>query len=394
MQIPSMDWETGRRYRISYESGSGQASKRIIDLIRVSASPDGCVFLRAFCHLRGEERTFRADRVLHAALVAAPAPEPRATPAARPIARPEFRRPAPAQMPAPAAREPMPSAPAPARQRRSFGDLVGTAFAFMMAFSFLVACLGNLGFFKYLAANSSYSSLSNYATLPRPVPAPRPSPPPLPAVEDATIAGLTLRTLRAGGRESYEVPALGLKTEDKAEAIAAIRQPFFIEATGIADPALAAAYLRADLNQSGRLSFEELSAFQKKTYRDFRYEANETALRPDEFLAAGGGDCDDFALFTAGLLRFWGWEPYLGCLGPSRGGTGHAVCLSYEEGSISPSFTYFTLSDWRTEDGTEAKAGKYIPIDYDQVGALSNAAEKGWKLRYLYLPEKAWGLRM
>jgi len=47
-----------------------------------------------------------------------------------------------------------------------------------------------------------------------------------------------------------------------------------------------------------------------------------------------------------------------------------------------------------TVDGTELKPGKYLPIDYDQVGGLTNAVEKHWKLRSIYIPEKAWGLRM
>jgi hypothetical protein len=130
------------------------------------------------------------------------------------------------------------------------------------------------------------------------------------------------------------------------------------------------------------------------TDNEFRYESNDIALRPDEFLHAGGGDCDDFALYSAGLLRFWGWEPYLGCLSPGRGKEGHAICLSYEDGSFSSSFTYFDVTAGSTEDGSPLKRGRYVPIDYDCVGELSNAAGKSWKLTEIYVPEKAWERKM
>lgn len=59
-----MTWEVGTSYRIWYQSEAGRATERTIDLLRVSRAQDGRVFLRAYCHLRNEERTFRADRVL------------------------------------------------------------------------------------------------------------------------------------------------------------------------------------------------------------------------------------------------------------------------------------------------------------------------------------------
>lgn len=189
--------------------------------------------------------------------------------------------------------------------------------------------------------------------------------------------------------------SLGIITYNKLQAVAAIRVPNFRAATGLANSALEARYLAADLNGSGKLAFEELQVFQEKTYREFRYEANEPALRPDQFLAAGGGDCEDFALYTAGLLRFWGWEPYLGVLASSRSAsTGHAVCLSYEEVSFPGSYTWFKIESWTAEDGKPLKPGRYVPIDYDHVGGLSNAVSPGWKLQEIYVPESAWGRKM
>ena len=423
-----MTYEAGKSYRILYQSESGRRTERTIDLLRKSRGESGVLYLRAYCRLREEERTFRADRILRAELLPCRGPAVRVSPVAAAIlAAPPL--PAAAQaasaLPAaalPAAASPVPAAPAaaapaaappaaalprpappeprrpepPAKAKPTLGGLVGGLLGWGFGLVLLCSFLANSGYFERFVVSYAGSLDSGAAAAGKaaPRPAPRPAPPPLPALEEATIAGQVLRTIRAGGRERYEVPALGLSTHNKAEAVSAIRLPRFVEATGLTDPGLLGRYLEADLNGSGRLSFDELEVFQRKTYRDFRYESNLLALRPDEFLAAGGGDCEDFALYTAGLLRFWGWEPYLGSLGPASGGVGHAVCLSYEEGSFPGGFTYFEVDGWTAEDGSSLKAGRYVPIDYDHVGSLSDAVRSGWKLRSIYLPEEAWGLEM
>jgi len=203
-----------------------------------------------------------------------------------------------------------------------------------------------------------------------------------------------LRTIRTGNAERFEVPRLGLVTADKRSAIDAIRTPKFELDTGLSERTLIARYLAADLNCSGKLSFTELESFQKKILREFTYISNEYALDPEEFLEAGGGDCEDFALYTAGLLRFWGWEPYIASFASTKSSSGHAVCFSYEEGTFPKGYTYYDLDNYSTSDGTLLKAGRYVPIDYDIVGGLSNAVDKGWKLRAVYIPEKIWGLEM
>lgn len=383
-----MQWETGAQYRISYQSEAGPVTERTIDILRTSSSYDGTEYLRAYCHLRGEERTFRTDRVLRSERVG-PAP---ATPSYSAPAPHTWARPRPEPVPVPVWQS-APVSP-PTRERSGFKSFVVTTVRLAVCFCILAAIFG-----RFKSPDSSSTrivprTVASAPIMPLPSVAPRPSPPPEPAVEDTMIAGLTLRTHRDDGTESYEVPELGLHTLNKVEAISAIRLPTFIEATGITDSALIRRYLAADLNVSGKLSWDELAAFQKKTFSEFRYESNDVALRPDEFLQAGSGDCDDFALYSAGLLRFWGWEPYLGCLGGSRSGTGHAICLSFEEGSIPGGFTWFDLGSWSSEEGTQLKDGRYVPIDYDEVGSLSNAVKKGWKLRSIYIPERAYGLRM
>jgi hypothetical protein len=104
-----MHWETGKRYRILYESESGETTERSIDLIRTSRSVDGRIFLRAYCHLREEERTFRADQILRAELVSA---VPSLPPALRLSAPPRV-------VSATETREP------PRKERKSFGEVLG-----------------------------------------------------------------------------------------------------------------------------------------------------------------------------------------------------------------------------------------------------------------------------
>ncbi|MCX7023416.1 MAG: WYL domain-containing protein [Spirochaetes bacterium] len=396
-----MLWETGRQYWIRYASESGRTTERTIDVLRLGSSGDGVTYVRAHCHLRGEDRTFRADRVLAAELVAASAgqaPFPAgslsnvrfveralavaAVKASPPALRPVAASPAWASPPSPL---PKP----PAVVRRTFGDIVGSIIGYAVLLSMLFAFLGNTGLPEFFLTHDTSRSTASRAA-----PAPQPIQPPKPLFEETTIGGYLLRTSRLFNVKMYEVPALGFRSPIKAEAVSAIRTPRFAAATGLDDPGLVRRYLAADLNGSGKLSYDELAVFQDRTFRNFTYESNDLALSPDEFLAAAGGDCEDFALYTAGLLRYWGWNPYIGCFAPSATGTGHAVCLVREPGAVPAGFAFWTIEAWTSEDGTELSPGTYIPVDYDHVGSLSEAVEKGWKLQEIYLPEKAWHLEM
>lgn len=166
----------------------------------------------------------------------------------------------------------------------------------------------------------------------------------------------------------------------------------FREATGIQNEALEAVYKSADLNQSGKLSYAEIMEFQKRVMRTFAFQENPTVLRPDEFLAAGQGDCDDFAVFTAGLLRFYGWEPYVGALSNGNPYEGHAVCLSYEAGSYPKELKAFVVGRGMAIAG--AKAGAYVPIDYEYVGKLQPGPYQYAVLVQVYEPEAMWGMEL
>jgi len=397
-----MQWEAGKQYLISYTNQSFKTTTRTIDVIRTSRADNGRLYIRAFCHLRGTERTFRADSVIHAEPTNAPPSPPRPPVASRTASTPvrpidwetlysasEKSR----SMHSPQARSSGPVSTAVSRQPSisTARKVAGILVLIVVGFSSIPPVIAKMSGTEPSPYQGGTSSTA--ASVPVKS-APKASPPPKPALEESIIAGYTLRTIRSGNMERFEVPELGLVTTEKLEAVSAIRLPVFVETMGFFNADLVSRYLDADLNCSGRLAFEELKVFQSNTFSEFRYEANETALRPDEFLAAGGGDCEDFALYTAGLLRFWGWEPYLGSLAASERSTGHAVCLSFEEGSFPQGYTYFEIDGWTTEDGSPLQAGTYVPIDYDHVGSLSNAVGSGWKLRSVYIPERAWGLPM
>ncbi len=71
-------------------------------------------------------------------------------------------------------------------------------------------------------------------------------------------------------------------------------------------------FLEADTDCDGGLSWRDLEKFQELVAGTFSYTENTRAWRPDEYLTAGKGDCEDFALFTGG----WSGS---GAGGPSSG---------------------------------------------------------------------------
>jgi len=167
----------------------------------------------------------------------------------------------------------------------------------------------------------------------------------------------------------------------------------FREATGIADTQLEALYEGADTGGDGALDWSELAAFQAWLDRRYAYRSNEPALRPDEFLAQGGGDCEDWSLFTCGLLRYWGWDPYVGSFAGSEHGVGHAVCL-VRVAERPPRCRAWSVDGDGYLGGQPVKAGWYVPVDYGTVGDLTNAVGDGWRLRVIWTPERIYGEEM
>ena len=288
---------------VVYENDAGAATRRRIRVIAVHPSRYGHVYVRAYCFLRGEERTFRLDRFREWAPVTPIITPPAPTPAPGPMSGSR-------------------------RQRGRYG--IGSTVAAGIFAAFIKLIVGG----------------------------PEPEPP------------------------QYHVPP--------ALLVASVRS------SPSAVPALTPAkrmYMKADLDRSGRLSWSELKAFQLHLKRHERYLDNGTVLRPDQFLAQGGGDCDDWAVFTAGLLRFWGWEPYVGCFESPSGQEGHAVCL-VRLNEAPPRFTYYAVPEGTQLQNGAPKAGFYVPVDYEVVGGISNAMGSDWKLEAIYVPESIYGASM
>jgi hypothetical protein len=130
---------------------------------------------------------------------------------------------------------------------------------------------------------------------------------------------------------------------------------------------LADLYERADLDGDGVLGWMEIRAFQNRVVYTFQYQENRTALSPEEFLRNGGGDCEDFALFTAGLLAHWGYTAYLGVI--HRAGRYHAVTLAWLE-SLPPGHRGLYVHRGRTAGGQVLEDGYLTCIDYTRLGGL------------------------
>jgi hypothetical protein len=204
---------------------------------------------------------------------------------------------------------------------------------------------------------------------------------------------ITINEMKSGNDKTYRVDGSAASFPTLTHARAAANAIVFMNAAGVNDRRVLELCLSADTNTNGYMSWPELEAFQRAIDRPFRYTSNSTALRPDEFISAGGGDCDDWALLTAGLCRFWGWATYVGSIGPETG-TGHAVCLVRMNLKPDASYAYYHFPERTSFHGKFVPAGYYVPVDYEHVGGLSNAVEKVWRLRGIYEPESIYGKAM
>jgi len=380
----------GNSARILYVNGDGRTSERTIDIIRCFTSRYGVTYLRAWCHLRDEERTFRTDRVLavleshpSAAQRSRPQPATARRPAAWSMAAPE----APSQptpsprfdvAPRPAASPSTRSTPTQRPRRYIFAKLVGATAALLVT-----AWLWN----------QAEDSGARFTPAPPPVAIARveparavaPSPPP-DEIHLLEYRGQRIEERRIAGHNTYTLIVSGRTHESIHDARIAINTSLLSARAGITDPDVADLFAGADGNRDGEVSWEEIQRFQTALDRNYRYELNPTALRPDEFLAAGGGDCEDWALMTAGLLRFWGIPVFIGSLSSSTGN--HAVAL-VPATSIPPGAMTIEVPA-----GGGLRSGSYVPIDYAHVGRLSNAVARRFTVERVWVPEEIYGWSM
>ncbi len=181
------------------------------------------------------------------------------------------------------------------------------------------------------------------------------------------------------------------KFDSLFDIIVKINSMVFVEVTGTDDEGLLAIYIDADLNKNGLLSWEEIKTFQIKINREYNYITNDTALRPEEFIIEGEGDCEDWALLTAGLLRFWNYEPYIGSLNFKD--DFHAVTLVKVD-DLPYKFKGFYIQSAELTDENELLEGIYTYIDYYRVGRVTKASGRKPRLIRVSKPEWCYGRKM
>lgn len=352
------DLSPGTVAEISYENGAGRVTRRCIEVEHRYSSADGTEYIRAYCQLRGEERTFRRDRILriHAIREAAPIPAAAASgTAVAPEAAPAFQQ--------------HPTAFAPATPQTSTRNAEPPARklhtgAAVCAVALLLVVL-------VLAIRGPAE--------------PRVEPSPAASTQVAQANQLPQASIAVRDTEGPAGPAARQAAPDPTARLAR-----FQEVSGIANQELIRRYLDADTNGDETLSWNELQSFQDALKKRFRYQTNSVALDPTAFLRSGGGDCEDWALMTAGLLRFWGAEVYIGSVTSSSGS--HAVTLVRTE-RVPAGAIYFTFTESRRES-MSLPAGRYVPIDYTRVGGLSYAVGTEYRIRRVRVPEDLYGRNM
>jgi hypothetical protein len=351
---------------IDYCNESGSVSHRRIRIISSNHARNGNTYLRAWCFLRGEERTFRADRILEWREITSPSQRPIVVPAKEPQIFAARVAPAGSAQSSTAPAAAASSTPYPwpqvqvirrtaSKSRASSG--IGSAVAAGIAIAFIRFVIGG-----------------GAAQAPR---------------AQAFVISKSVTQVVATASPARVTPA---KDPVKVDA-AVIRAMNFRDATGIHSAPLERLYASADANRNGLLSWAELAAFQRNIRARYRYLSNNTVLKPDEFLAQGGGDCDDWAELTCGLLRYWCWDPYVGCFESPAGDEGHAICL-IRVSRVEPGFASFAIPEGSTLNNDGVAAGSYVPVDYDVVGGITNAMGRNWKLDALFVPERIYGSAM
>jgi len=357
-QLGSSQSAIGGRVRIAYTDGDGEASIRVIEPMRIYRARNGCTYIKAYCHLREEERTFRLDRIRSWEQIGPEQMERERIGAAGGDSTAST------------------SVPRSVRHGHPFRTLILLALLFLAgrwmvrsgtAEEILWAVEQALS--GGAAPPGDYESHESYAD-----------------GEASGKARAASRTVPANpeGKRAAGRRALHLK----------INAHLFRRATGIADPAVERLYAGADTDRDGYLCWKEIEEFQGKLASRYQYRHNTTALRPDEFLARGGGDCEDWALVTCGLLRYWGWDGYVAALFPPGGGDGHALCMA-RRAEPPRGFEYYRVEEGvYARDGEPVRPGYYVPIDYQVVGGSSSAVKRGWHLEAFYTPERIYGAPM
>lgn len=311
----------GARARIAYRNADGESTERLIEVRSRFRSASGATYLRAWCHLRGEERTFREDRVVAVRTVRA-AWNAGATSAT-------------ARTAGATSADAMPVSPwtpnrlaRRERERERGGARPGRLVAILAVVA--VALL-------------------------------------LPAWRRDTVERL----------ERSELVGMPGATEAVPAGATVGRS--------IPDPATRSLFASADVDGDGLIVWAEVTLFQRRLLATYGYRTNEHALAASEFVGTRGGDCEDWAIVTVGMLAWWGVHAVVGVV-ESDSGT-HAVALVPVPETPRSVGTF-------TRVGHDGTSTIYVPIDYGEVGGFSTAVRGPWRLTRVYDAAAIVGRRM
>lgn len=341
----------GTSARILYVDGDGRTSERTIDVICAFTGRNGVRYVRAHCHLRHESRTFRGDRVL--AILESRQPDPPRAPSPPPPRRAD-----------PAA-DPGRSGDRP---RFGFGGFVIVLVLIVIAGFSQSQRAGERG--PRVARGWSSDESSTHSG----------------AVNQTRTTTATYRGVEILVHEGLLATAYTrVSTSESYLSMHALRidvnEEKFQAQTGLRDKRIVSLYERADRDRNGRLSWSEVQRFQDDLFRRFDYQTNNTAYSPSQFISARGGDCEDWAIVTALLFRFWGYRSYVASISSDSGE--HAVTL-VPQPEVGPGPGTITVS-------SGSYPGTYVPIDYTSLGRFSNAVGSSWRVSNVWVPERLFG---
>ncbi|MFP4409633.1 MAG: WYL domain-containing protein [Spirochaetaceae bacterium] len=437
---------SGRKYWIRYRNGEGEESERVIHVRSVTPGAYGRSYIRAFCELAQEERTFRLDRMTYIEPLHAPLSE--TTPVTPPrnssylASGSEAARTAPAAAPAGSA-APRHTTP---EENHGFRRFLLKAAALFILFDFVIAeDPGTMSARVVEAVESAVDSYeppalparvtslwggdeadSDFQLGPTPERAesetvaksvtvstsrelrvagaelpsqtvsadPEKVPSPAPAgwvrVSRHEYQGAAIDLLLRNGEGRFRVPRTGRSYDSLREARRAIRMDRLLRKGGVTDELVIKRYDRVDLDGDDELSWSELRQFQREVYRDFRYESNGKALRPEEFFVAGGGDCEDFAIFSAAMLTYWGWDAYVASMSTNDNDAHAVVFIKVDQ---PPSWaSYYEIPSGTAGNPRFAASGTFVPVDYDVVGDVTNAVTPGSRVTDIVVVNAWYGL--
>ena len=368
----------GNTLRIRYTNNSGVDSDRKIRVNRVIHARYGKIYIKAHCFLRGEERTFRFDRIESFEILEK----------APPIVAGHFTEDEAVEIPnvpisfpavmyaTPAKRYP------PVKKRKTSAGRIAAVSLFVFIFFCLAISLVNInrpykGFYMRQAMPAGELSVNMGGPFGE-------------GMDDGngdTGTGTVLFTFRGFkvveditfDGHAYLVPSLLLTGKSKSEIIRKVNDSLYIKETGISDVRILDLFAGADRNQDGELSWVEIKVFQDRLVDLYSYHGNSTALTPVGFLNEGGGDCEDWAVLTCALLKYWGIVSRVGSFSNPNAESGHALCL-VRVAAPPRGFKYIVH-----------KSAYWVPIDFDHVGNFSDVIGRNWDFTALRKPEDLYG---